>query len=823
MANNVQTTTITIGGSVSKSLQDALSFANDGIKRIGTEMTLLDRRLARLSTTSKEYARMRTQVDALRASQEALERIEAKRTANLEKREKLRSAFGEARGALGTAVTALAKPVENASGFARQNQQIGVAANLSRAQVSALGQAILEQSRTTNQGADALQRSIKLMIDAGMDAQSAQASLGAVGRTTTVTGASIDDVAQAAAALQQSFDIDPSRMQNALDVLVVNSRQGGLGLKDMAEVLPTLGSSFEAMKLQGTSAAATLGAALQATLDSAGGADKAARNMKSFMSSVLSPELQNKAKKSLNLDLRKIIGDAQTDGGNPFDAAMQGIIQATAGDQKKIGALFGDAQAKNFVQPMIENWDSYIRIRDTALNGSSGTTDAAYVDAMQTDPQKIEGAKIAVDNLSKAFGAALLPAVGEAAVKLTELLNGVTSFVQENPKLIANTTQIVVGMLGMRTAALGARYAWTFLQGPILAVQKACELFRGGSLLAQMGRFGPMAMRLASGFRIVATAVGAIGGGPIALAVAAITAGALLVRKYWEPIKAFLGGVWEGLSGAGTAAMGELMRAVEPLRPAWEVMSGLIGQAWDWLSRMLAPAQYTGNELSRVAQIGSFLGTVLMEGLRMNIQLISGLVQYVVWMGNVYTTVASGIGSVMSMMWTTIKSGAESLFNWLVQKLDFLMPYVVKLMGFVEGGIGKVSALVGKGLDFGKEVLTGSAEAIGNGMIGYTNMRAGGRGGLDDAAGLVGDVATLDGPGAGKRWAGISEATRGRTAPEMPSPSPRGVTTVQQQQTNNITIHQQPGESSESVARRTADELQRRNAVAARGGLADRN
>ena len=160
MASNVQTTTITIGGSVSKSLKDALSFANDGIKRIGTEMTLLDRRLARLNTTSKEYARMRAQVDALRASQEALESIEAKRTANLEKREKLGSAFGEARGALGTAVTALAKPVENASGFARQNQQIGVAANLSRAQVSALGQAILEQSRATNQGADALQLSL---------------------------------------------------------------------------------------------------------------------------------------------------------------------------------------------------------------------------------------------------------------------------------------------------------------------------------------------------------------------------------------------------------------------------------------------------------------------------------------------------------------------------------------------------------------------------------------------------------------------------------------------------------------------------------------
>lgn len=796
MANNVQTTTITIGGEVSKSLKDAFSFANDGIKRLGTEVTLLDRRLARMSTTSKEYARMRTQVDALRASQVALESIEAKRAANLEKRSKLGSAFGEARGALGTAVTALAKPVENASGFARQNQQIGVAANLSRAQVSALGQAILEQSRATNQGADTLQRSIKLMIDAGMDAQSAQASLGAVGRTTTVTGASIDDVAHAAAALQQSFDIDPSRMQNALDVLVINSRQGGLGLKDMAAVLPTLGSSFEVMKLQGTSAAATLGAALQATLDSAGGADKAASNMKNFMSAVLSPELQNKAKKSLNLDLRKIIGDAQTNGGNPFDAAMQGIIQATAGDQKKIGTLFGDAQAKNFVQPMIENWDTYIRIRDQALNGSAGTTDAAYANAMQTDPEKIEGAKIAVDNLSKAFGAALLPAVGEAALKLTDLLNGVTSFVQENPKLIANTTQIVVGMLGMRTAVLGARYAWTFLQGPILAAQKAFELFRGGSLLAQMGRFGPMAMRLASGFRVVATAVAAIGGGPITIAIAAITAGAILVRKYWEPIKAFLGGVWDGLSTAGSAAMGELMRAVEPLRPAWEVMSGLISQAWDWLSKLMEPAQYTGNELSRVAEIGAVVGEALLFNFRMVIEVIGGVVQSVVWLGELLGTVAGFITESLGAAWDFVSEKATAAFDVILAKLKPVLEgvgWVMDKLGF--GG--------GEGPALGAAVGAGAA-------------------GASSAAGAIAGVAAVGGDAAGRRPVELGGA-QGRAAPALPSPSMRVVPNVQQQQTNNITIHQQPGESGDALARRTADELQRRNAVAARSGLADRN
>lgn len=823
MASNVQTTTITIGGSVSRSLQDALSFSNDGLKRLGDEADKLERKLNAMGRSSNQFARMRAEADALRASQEALQRIEDKRTANLEKREKLGSAFGDARGMLGTAITTLAKPVENAAGFARENQAIGSAANLTRAQVAALGQTILAESSRTHQGAGELQRAVGQLVAAGLDAQTAQSSLGAIGRTTTATGESIDDVTLAASGLQQALKINPAGLQSALDVLVVAGRNGGLGLKDMAGALPVLGSAFQSLQMHGNAAAATMGAALDVARQGAGGADEAAGNMQRFMASILSPDLQARAKKGFKLDLRRIISEAQSSGGNPFDAAMQAIIQATAGDQTKIGRLFGDAQAQNFVRPMIQNWDEYIRIRDKALNSSAGTTDSGFAAKLQTDPEKIEGAKIAVDNLSKAFGAALLPAVGEAALKLTELLNGVSAFVQENPKLIANTTQVVVGLLGMRTAVLGVRYAWTFLQGPILAVQKAFELFRGGSLLAQMGQFGPTAMRLASGFRVVATAVGAIGGGPIAIAIAAITAGALLVRKYWEPIKAFLGGVWDGLSGAGTAAMGELMRAVEPLRPAWEAVGGLLGQAWDWLSKMLAPAQYTGNELSRVAEIGSFVGTVLMEGLRMNIQLIGGLIQYVVWMGSVYTTVASAIGDGMSMTWTLIKSGAEFLFDWLAEKLEFLAPYIEKLMGFVGGGLGKVSELVGKGMDLGKEVLAGGADAVGSGMVAYTNMRANGRGGLDDAAGLAKDVATFDAPGAGKRWAGIGDAAKGRPAPPMPSATARTPTTVQQQQTNNITIHQQPGESSEALARRTANALQHQQAVQARATLGDRN
>ncbi|MBH1660953.1 phage tail tape measure protein [Stenotrophomonas maltophilia] len=816
MASNVQTTTITIGGSVSRSLQDALSFSNDGLKRLGDEADKLERKLNVMGRSSNQFARMRAEADALRASQEALQRIEDTRTANLEKREKLGSAFGDARGMLGSAITTLAKPVENAAGFARENQAIGNAANLTRAQVAALGQTILAESSRTPQGAGELQRAVSQLVAAGLDAQTAQSSLGAIGRTTTATGESIDDVTLAASGLQQALMIDPSGLQSALDVLVVAGKDGGVGLKDMAGALPVLGSAFQSLQMHGNAAAATMGAALDVARQGAGGADEAAGNMQRFMASILSPDLQAKAKKGFKLDLRRIINEAQSTGGNPFDAAMQAIIQATAGDQTKIGKLFGDAQAQNFVRPMIQNWDEYIRIRDKALNSSAGTTDSGFAAKIQSDPEKIEGAKIAVDNLSKAFGAALLPAVGETAVKLTELLNGVASFVQENPKLIANTTQVVVGLMGMRTAVLGVRYAWTFLQGPILAVQKAFELFRGGSLLAQMGQFGPTAMRLASGFRVVATAVGAIGGGPIAIAIAAITAGALLVRKYWEPIKAFLGGVWDGLSGAGTTAMGELMRAVEPLRPAWEAVGGLLGQAWDWLSRMLAPAQYTGNELSRVAEIGSLVGTALLANFRLVIQVIGGVVQTIAWLGDMLGIAAGWITVTLGGAWDAIMASAGAAIDWIMGKLQPLLD-----------GISWVSEKVGGGLGFLKDkAVEGAGIAVDRANMGkavYGSMTANGGGGIGDMARVAYAVGTNDSDVLKRRMADFGSAQQGRQAPSMPSGTPRMPTTVQQQQTNNITIHQQPGESSEALARRTANALQHQQAIQARATLGDRN
>ncbi|WP_032901352.1 phage tail tape measure protein, partial [Yersinia enterocolitica] len=71
--------------------------------------------------------------------------------------------------------------------------------------------------------------------------------------------------------------------------------------------------------------------------------------------------------------------------------------------------------------------------------------------------------------------------------------------------------------------------------------------------------------------------------------VAAIVAGGLLIRKYWEPISAFIAGVAEGF----TAAMGPISTAFEPLKPMFNWFSDKVKQLSNWFADLIKPVKAT--------------------------------------------------------------------------------------------------------------------------------------------------------------------------------------------------------------------------------------
>lgn len=102
---------------------------------------------------------------------------------------------------------------------------------------------------------------------------------------------------------------------------------------------------------------------------------------------------------------------------------------------------------------------------------------------------------------------------------------------------------------------------------------------------------------------------------PIGLALATA---ALLVVKYWQPIKAWFAGFWLGLS-AGLAPLGALFRttfaslgnALAPLKPVWDWLIGVLGSAWGWLSQLFTPINATRQSLAAASACGQGFGQVL--------------------------------------------------------------------------------------------------------------------------------------------------------------------------------------------------------------------
>ncbi len=124
----------------------------------------------------------------------------------------------------------------------------------------------------------------------------------------------------------------------------------------------------------------------------------------------------------------------------------------------------------------------------------------------------------------------------------------------------------------------------------------------------------------------VMTAIGAISW-PVVAVVAAIVAGALLIRKYWEPVSAFFGGVMEGLKAA-FAPVGELFT---PLKPVFDWLGEKLQAAWQWFKNLIAPVKATQDTLNRCRDTGVMFGQALADALMLPLNAFNKLRSGIDW------------------------------------------------------------------------------------------------------------------------------------------------------------------------------------------------
>ena len=283
----------------------------------------------------------------------------------------------------------------------------------------------------------------------------------------------------------------------------------------------------------------------------------------------------------------------------------------TAQQAEYLKTIFGEEAASSAVTLMKGATSGLLEDLTKTFQQSDGSTGAL----VKVQQDNLGGDFKELQSAQEAIGTDLYDQLDGTLRQLTQdttaFLLTVDKWIQANPELAGGIARAAVAGL-IFVGALGAigLIAW-----PVMAGINA--IIAGAGLLA-------------TGFSIAGGAItGALGliTLPVVAVAAAIVAGALLIRKYWEPISAFIAGVTEGF----TAAMGPIGESFGTLKPVFDWVTEKVKALWDWFGKLLEPVKSTQAELATAGDMGKKFGTMLADALKVPGQALDQLRSGIDW------------------------------------------------------------------------------------------------------------------------------------------------------------------------------------------------
>ncbi|MCQ6979215.1 phage tail tape measure protein [Escherichia coli] len=133
------------------------------------------------------------------------------------------------------------------------------------------------------------------------------------------------------------------------------------------------------------------------------------------------------------------------------------------------------------------------------------------------------------------------------------------------------------------------------------------------------------------------TVMMALGGGlslllsPIGILVIALSAAAIAVIKFWEPIKAFFTGFYTGLMSGLQPLTSAFSTAFAPLAPLFDSIGNAVGGVWEWFTKLFEPIQFSSEALASGTSAGETFGKVVGNALSALTPIIEGIARGIGW------------------------------------------------------------------------------------------------------------------------------------------------------------------------------------------------
>ncbi|EQB2009293.1 phage tail tape measure protein, partial [Escherichia coli] len=207
---------------------------------------------------------------------------------------------------------------------------------------------------------------------------------------------------------------------------------------------------------------------------------------------------------------------------------------------------------------------------------------------------------------------------------LTRVLEKITSLAQAHPVL---TRQLLIagGALLAMTATIGSlSLVIGVLYGKLATLRLGFDILtRSMNVVRVLPALWGM---LTGSVSLLGGAIGALFS-PVGLIAAAFVAAAVLIWKYWEPIKAFYAGVFNGIMERLTP----LRETFERFGPVFDAIGSGISQVFNWFKSLLSPMESSKETLDKCTSAGEIFGSVLGGALQLVLTPAKMLLDTLAW------------------------------------------------------------------------------------------------------------------------------------------------------------------------------------------------
>lgn len=558
----------------------------------------------------------------------------------------------------------------------------------------------------------------------------AEAALPEFVRTTatmsTAFGMTADRAGDAAAKLANVWGVPITGVRKMADAINHLSDNTAAKAPEMVEVMGRIGGTARMFGLAESQAAA-----LSAAMLSLGAAPEvAATGINAVLMKLKTASMQPKAFQAamagLGISSRQLERDLSRDPQGGLLRFLERIKGLSKDKQLKVlSGLFGMEYADDMAR-LVSGMDEYKKALGLVADESqyTGSMQREFANRSKTTSNALQLLKNRMAEIGVTLGSLFLPALAKVFGLLGEGVSRVADFAQAHPKLAMAVGGAMGGLLAFKAASIGLGYALTFVTGPLhslragLALLQTMRLARAvpalGGLTSAFGSLGGVLPVVLGGVKAIGAALFA---SPIGIAVAALAGAALLVWKYWGPIKSFFTGLWAGISSAAAPAAAAIGAALAPLgamlAPVWDTIKDLGSAIGDFFGGDFFGSLFAQDAApsAEAQHMGQRIGAALVHGVEfvfMNFTPVGLLIQA---FGPVSEFFA-GLGQTFAGIWDAALAGLAAvpgqIQTVLGQALQFLSTIDLSGAGarLIQTFISGITSMAGAAYDAVKGVLS---------------------------------------------------------------------------------------------------------------------